>query len=202
MGVTPAPSASGEVSTWATRPMTGTPDFLVVAGIVAITTPCWSRAASLSPMARSSAASASSSTSCFAVVAVVALGGFRGGTGLLAALTGDAVAPTGVRRVYLIRHGAYDEDDPRDPEVGRGLTDVGREQARLTGARLAALGTPIDVLHSSTMTRARETAEIIGAALGGMAPHLARDLMECTPPTDRADIMAEQRPGAPDSCRE
>jgi serine/threonine-protein phosphatase PGAM5 len=129
---------------------------------------------------------------------------------LVAALAGaplppvqaDDPAPNGVRTLYLIRHGAYDEDDPRDPEVGRALTAEGREQARLAGVRLAALGTRFDALHASTMTRARQSAEIIGAALGGMTPQLSRDLCECTPPTNRADVMARQSAGGPDSCRQ
>jgi hypothetical protein len=35
--LTPAPLISGEVSTWAMKPMTGTSAFRVVAGMVAIT---------------------------------------------------------------------------------------------------------------------------------------------------------------------
>jgi serine/threonine-protein phosphatase PGAM5 len=110
--------------------------------------------------------------------------------------------PAGTRTLYLIRHGVYDEDDVRDAEVGKALTPQGREQARLTGARLAQLPTPIDILYASTMTRARQTAEIIGEALGGWQPGLSSDIKECTPPTVREDIMARERPGAPDSCRQ
>lgn len=112
----------------------------------------------------------------------------------------DEAAATGVRTLYLIRHGVYDEEDPRDPDVGRALTPEGEEQARLTGKRLAALGIRFDALHGSTMTRARQTAEIIGRELG-MTPALTREIRECTPPTARADIMARQRAGGPDSCR-
>lgn len=105
----------------------------------------------------------------------------------------------GVRTLVLIRHGVYDEDDPRDPSVGRALTERGREQARLTGARLAGLPTHIDALWSSTFTRARETAGIIGEALH-QTPGRDNDLCECTPPTTREDIMKRERPGALDSC--
>ncbi|MFI5371399.1 MAG: histidine phosphatase family protein [Candidatus Eisenbacteria bacterium] len=104
-----------------------------------------------------------------------------------------------MRTVILIRHGVYDEDDPRDPEIGRALTDRGREQARLTGARLAGLPTHVDVLWASTFTRARQTAEIIADSLHETA-HLTRDLCECTPPTTREDVMKRERPGSLDSC--
>jgi serine/threonine-protein phosphatase PGAM5 len=107
----------------------------------------------------------------------------------------------GVRTLILIRHGLYDDNDPRDEEIGRALVPVGREQARLTGARLAAWPSRIDALHASTMTRARETADIIARALPGPAPQPDRDIRECTPPTDREDIMADLTPGEADSCR-
>jgi serine/threonine-protein phosphatase PGAM5 len=107
-----------------------------------------------------------------------------------------------VRTIYLVRHGLYEDHDTRDPERYRALTPEGREQARLTGARLAKLPGGIDAVHASPYTRARETAEIIAQALRAPPPDLSRDLRECTPPTERADVMARYRPGEPDSCRE
>jgi serine/threonine-protein phosphatase PGAM5 len=105
----------------------------------------------------------------------------------------------GVRTVILVRHGAYDEGDPRDPRVGHGLTDRGREQARLTGARLAALPVHVDALWTSTFTRARETADILATALHETAARDS-DLCECTPPTTREEVMKRERPGSLDSC--
>ena len=122
-------------------------------------------------------------------------------------LVGPAARPSlaahepgqGVRTVILVRHGAYDEDDPRDPRVGRALTERGREQARLTGARLAGLPVHVDALWTSTFTRARETADIVATALHETAVRDS-DLCECTPPTTREDIMQRERPGSLDSC--
>jgi serine/threonine-protein phosphatase PGAM5 len=115
---------------------------------------------------------------------------------------------TGVRTLYLVRHGAYDIDDPRDEAVGRGLLPLGVAQARVTGDRLRGLPFAFDAVSASPLTRARETAEVIAAQLGGAgsdrsdrsarsaAPRVAidPDLAECTPPTRRADIMAEEKP--------
>jgi len=106
----------------------------------------------------------------------------------------------GVRTLILIRHGVYDEDDPRDPGVGKALLPQGREQARLTGERLAGWPAPIDALRASTMTRARETAEIIGRSLPGLSPVPDRDLCECEPPGYREHAMAGLTPGDADSC--
>jgi serine/threonine-protein phosphatase PGAM5 len=105
----------------------------------------------------------------------------------------------GLRTIVLVRHGVYDENDTRDDEVGRGLIDLGREQARVTGERLAAWPQRVDVLRASTMTRARQTSEIIGAALK-MAPIPDRDLRECEPPGYGRMDMAGVSAGSKDSC--
>ena len=124
-----------------------------------------------------------------------------GATSAVAA-TPPAVAPgKGVRTILLIRHGAYDEADPSDPDIGRALTGEGREQARLTGERLATFPLRVDAIHASTMTRARQTAELLGEALG-MAPRPSRLIRECTPPTEREDIMAREKASELASCRD
>ncbi len=112
----------------------------------------------------------------------------------------QATPGKGLRTLILVRHGVYDEDDARDAEVGKALLSEGREQARLTGARLAAWPARVDVVHASTLTRARETAEIIARSLPGRNPEPDRDLRECTPPTYRKDVMAGLAPGEADSC--
>jgi serine/threonine-protein phosphatase PGAM5 len=106
----------------------------------------------------------------------------------------------GLRTIILIRHGVYDETDPRDAEVGKALLPEGREQARITGERLAGWPARIDVLRASTMTRARETAEIIARSLPGLTPVPDRDLRECEPPGNSGRAMAGLEPGDADSC--
>ena len=109
-------------------------------------------------------------------------------------------ASKGVRTLVLVRHGVYDEDDPRDAESGKGLLPLGRRQSQLTARRLAAWPLRVDVVHASPLTRARETAAIIAAALPGRPLLPDRDLRECTPPTYREDVMADLAPGEADSC--
>ena len=124
------------------------------------------------------------------------------GVGLPLPARADSPAGSqGTRTLILVRHGLYENADPRDDDTGKGLTEDGRKQARLTGARLSAWPQRIGALYASTMTRARETAAILAEALPGHAPRLTRDLRECTPPTDRADIMAGLGPGEADTCR-
>jgi serine/threonine-protein phosphatase PGAM5 len=104
------------------------------------------------------------------------------------------------RTVFLIRHGEYDHDDHRDPDVGRGLVALGRQQARLVAARLDAMPIVFTSLQASTMTRARETAEIIASRWPDLTLELHRDIRECTPATRREDIMADLEPGEATAC--
>jgi 2,3-bisphosphoglycerate-dependent phosphoglycerate mutase len=77
-----------------------------------------------------------------------------------------------VTRLYLIRHGqAFCNVRPFGLIAGMrgdaGLTPLGRTQAERLRDRLAATGEiTADVLISSTLPRARETAEIVAPALG------------------------------------
>ncbi|CAG9559209.1 unnamed protein product [Danaus chrysippus] len=72
-----------------------------------------------------------------------------------------------VRHLFLIRHGQYNTEGLTDRE--RILTELGRQQADLTGKRLSCLDIQWDLLVRSTMTRAQETASII-------AKHLPKDI--------------------------
>ena len=64
--------------------------------------------------------------------------------------------------IYLIRHAQSRANV--EPVVGGmkgdlGLTALGREQAERLSARLQTEGIAADVLYSSTLPRARETAD-------------------------------------------
>lgn len=108
----------------------------------------------------------------------------------------------GVRTLYLIRHGEYDHRDKRDPDIGRALVPLGVAQARLVAARLRAIPVEMTSLYSSTMTRARQTAEVIGQEFPKLELQPSPLLRECTPSTWREDIMARLDPGEPEKCEE
>jgi broad specificity phosphatase PhoE len=63
--------------------------------------------------------------------------------------------------LYLIRHGETDWNRDRriQGQSDTPLNDLGREQARLLGQRLADV--PFDLAYSSDLSRAIETAELI-----------------------------------------
>jgi broad specificity phosphatase PhoE len=92
-----------------------------------------------------------------------------------------SAAPAGADRlagVFLARHG--ETNDNREPIRVQGFTDTplndtGRRQAAALAERVASMG--IVSLWSSDLSRARETAEIVGARIG-LEPRLDPRLRE------------------------
>src|SRR4051794_29958771 len=86
--------------------------------------------------------------------------------------------------LYIIRHGEGDYQVRKivpGPKGDKGLSDLGRQQARRLHDRLAATSEiKADVLIASSLPRARETAEIIAPALG-LPVLLDDDLQELRP---------------------
>src|SRR5205085_10497838 len=69
-------------------------------------------------------------------------------------------------RVYLMRH-ATAEDPVTGPDSGRRLTEQGRREAREAGKSLLERGAAPAAILTSPRLRARETAELVAAELGG-----------------------------------
>ena len=80
-------------------------------------------------------------------------------------------------RLFLVRHGEtrHNREGRVLGRAAHGLTDMGRRQA--TAAVTALSGESITTLYSSPLSRARETAEVIGTKLG-LAVHVAEALAE------------------------
>jgi probable phosphoglycerate mutase len=82
-------------------------------------------------------------------------------------------------KLILVRHGETDDNKNRifQGQSGRGLDAHGREQAARLAARLSGAQRRPVALYASDLERARETAEILGRALG-LAPRLDPALRE------------------------
>jgi serine/threonine-protein phosphatase PGAM5 len=100
---------------------------------------------------------------------------------------------------YLVRHGNYDSSVQPADGLGSGLTAIGVAQARLAGARLAALPHRWDALLASPLRRAQETARVVGSDLGATLETVA-ELAECTPKTRRAEVTAKEKPADMAAC--
>lgn len=94
----------------------------------------------------------------------------------------EAVKPTAVRHLILIRHGQYNLDGVTDSD--RFLTELGRKQAACTGDRLKILQLPFDKMIRSTMTRAQETGKIISTHIANI-------------PIENCSLIEEGAPIAP-----
>jgi serine/threonine-protein phosphatase PGAM5 len=106
----------------------------------------------------------------------------------------------GIRTIYLIRHGQYDQKDTSDADVGKELVPLGIAQARLLSSRLKMIQANFTSLISSTMTRAKQTAMIINKEFPELKIQQSTIIRECTPPTWREDIMAEETESDLQSC--
>lgn len=69
-------------------------------------------------------------------------------------------------RLYLVRHGLAEDVGPDGTDAGRRLTDSGRARMRRAARGLQRLGVTPDAILTSPVTRAIETATIVGEALG------------------------------------
>lgn len=84
-----------------------------------------------------------------------------------------------VRVIYLVRHGQHDPDNPTGSELGGGLTPMGVKQAELAAKMLAKK--PITAIHTSSLNRADETAQIIAREMPGITVQQTDLLWECIP---------------------
>ncbi len=63
-------------------------------------------------------------------------------------------------QLYLIRHGIAAERTEYTNDVDRPLTQIGREKTTKVAQRLKAIGVNFEVILTSPLVRARQTAEI------------------------------------------
>ena len=102
--------------------------------------------------------------------------------------------------LLLIRHGpAGDSDDWRRsgrPDGERPLTAEGRETMRLAAPALPGLVPKLDVLATSPLARAYQTAEIVGKAYDEMPPTVVTALSSGGDRAALLDWVRDQRPEA------
>jgi phosphohistidine phosphatase len=87
--------------------------------------------------------------------------------------------------IWLLRHADAADGSP---DAERPLTDKGDTQARAAGAALKALGIQLDACLTSPKLRARQTAELVCAELGDVAPQIEARL--AGGPFDAYDLVA------------
>jgi phosphohistidine phosphatase len=79
-------------------------------------------------------------------------------------------------KLYVVRH-ALAEDTAAGGDEARHLTDVGRQRTLKAAAGMQALGLELDLILTSPLARAFETAEIIaGVYANGLVPQVTPEL--------------------------
>jgi phosphohistidine phosphatase len=76
-------------------------------------------------------------------------------------------------RLFLVRHGLAEDEGPDGSDEARRLTAVGQKRIRAAALGLGVLGVNPDAILTSPVTRARETADILGEVLGQAPQALA-----------------------------
>ncbi|WP_414529684.1 phosphohistidine phosphatase SixA [Nodularia chucula] len=66
--------------------------------------------------------------------------------------------------IYLIRHGIAEERQPEIKDEERSLTKEGRQKTEKVAQRIKKLGLEFNIIVTSPLVRARQTAEILVAA--------------------------------------
>ena len=102
-------------------------------------------------------------------------------------------SPAYTRTIYLIRHGAYDMT-PGDESTANGLTPLGIAEARLVAARLRGVPVEFTSLTSSTLTRARQTAQVIGQMFPSLQLQTTPLLRETLPRVRGMDLSGQAAP--------
>jgi phosphohistidine phosphatase len=92
--------------------------------------------------------------------------------------------------LYVLRHALAEETSVGGDEA-RHLTDVGRERTRKAALGMHALGAEFDVILTSPIARAAETAEIVAAAYETRpTPRVMMELSTGVSPADAVAALA------------
>ncbi len=93
--------------------------------------------------------------------------------------------------LYILRHGIAAERDPQkfSDDDQRPLTAEGKKKLRRIAATLKDLGYRFDLVLTSPLVRAKQTADIVAAALG--IEGRVRETSHLAPPGDPRRLVAE-----------
>jgi phosphohistidine phosphatase len=105
--------------------------------------------------------------------------------------------------LYFMRHAEAEDTPPGRTDADRRLTDKGLRRAHEAGLALQALGVQLDLILTSPLVRARQTAEVMAEVLGvslaadsALADHVSlrslQDLLEGHDLPDRVMLVGHE----------
>ena len=95
--------------------------------------------------------------------------------------------------LYLMRHGLAEEPTPKSDDGARKLTEKGAEKIRKAAAGMRATDLAFNMILTSPIARAAETAEIVAAELGGPKPRAVPELSTGASPTGALEALIKLR---------
>src|ERR1043165_1919081 len=78
-------------------------------------------------------------------------------------------------RLYFMRHALAEEPTEQIPDAARELTEKGVANTQQAARMIKALGLKPDRFYTSPLTRAQQTASIVGKALG-VTPEVRKEV--------------------------
>ncbi len=95
--------------------------------------------------------------------------------------------------LYILRHGLAEEQSPKGDDSARKLTPKGVDKVRKAAAGMRAASLAFNVILTSPIARAAETAEIVAGELGSPKPRPMPELSTSTSPANALEALAKQR---------
>jgi phosphohistidine phosphatase len=94
--------------------------------------------------------------------------------------------------IYIMRHGLAEDPTPKSDDGVRKLTAKGAEKIRKAAAGMRAIGLAFEMILSSPIPRAMETAEIVANELGGsVKPRATPELTTGSSPAKALEAIAK-----------
>ena len=95
--------------------------------------------------------------------------------------------------LYIMRHGLAEEPSPKGDDAARKLTPKGADKIRKAAAGMRATGLAFNMILTSPIARAAETAEIVANEIGGPKPRAVPELSTGASPANALEALAKQR---------
>jgi len=96
-------------------------------------------------------------------------------------------------KLYIMRHGLAEEPTPKGEDAPRKLTEKGADKIRKAASGMRASGLAFNLILTSPIARAAETAEIVAKELGGPKPKAIPQLATGTSPAAALEALGKQR---------
>jgi phosphohistidine phosphatase len=93
--------------------------------------------------------------------------------------------------LYIMRHGLAEEPTPKGDDSARKLTSKGADKIHKAAAGMRAMGLAFNVILTSPITRALETAEIVAGEMDGIKPRAIPELSTGSSPVAALEAMVK-----------